>query len=140
MRLTNQLDTSAVLQARLVNAAVNNSVYIFRNEAGAPIGYIAWGRVSRETLNLVFKTRQMPSLPYEWNDGKIKLIFDVVLSKEWSLLARYQFFLYIRKNRIFAYYRGSKLVLCQHKDPRHNGYFWRYRRINLSAIKLIKQG
>lgn len=138
IRMVNQLDTTAVLQTRLVNAAAKDFIHIFRNETGDPIGYAAWAKVSRETLNVVFKTQQLPILPYEWHDGRIKLIFDIVVSNEWAFLARYQLFLYLRKHRLFAYYKNNRPTICQHKYPRSDGYFWQYKRLNPSILKLIK--
>lgn len=138
VRINNQLDTTAVLQSRLANAAAKKNIQIFRNESGELIGYAAWATVSRETLNFVLKTRQLPILPYEWHDGKIKLIFDVVFSRDWALLSRYHFFSYLRKHRFFAYYKNNRAIVCQHKYSRSDGYFWQYKRLNSTTLRLIK--
>lgn len=138
IRATNNLDTSAEQINRLIQSAANKSIHLIHNEAGFPIGYVAWAKISRDTLNLAAKMNRLPALPYEWFDGNIKLIFDLTISKDWATLARYHLFLFLRKHRFFSYYRNNKLTICQHRHPRHNGYFWQYKKLNPLRIKLIK--
>lgn len=138
IRIRNQMDTSAQLQSSILDSILKDSIHIFRNEAGEPIGYITWANVKRETLGFISKTQTLPGYPYEWHEGKIKLFFDLVLSNEWRYLARYRLFLFLRKHRLFAYYRKNKLKICKHKYPRANGYFWHYQRIKPMSMVFFK--
>lgn len=138
IRAENNLDTSAEQKNRLLQSATNKSIHLIRNEAGNPIGYIAWASISRDTLNLVARTNRLPSFPYEWFDGRIKLIYDITISRSWLILAHHHLFLFLRKHRFFSYYRKNKLTICQHRHPRHNGYFWQYKKLSPLKMKLVK--
>ncbi|WP_075187333.1 glycosyltransferase family 25 protein [Teredinibacter haidensis] len=138
IRTDNNLDTPAELQSRIMNAIYSDNIKIFKNENGDPIGYVAWARVKRETLNYLTKVQSLPSFSYEWREGRIKLFFDLVLSYEWRRQARDCFNLFLREHRFFAYYRKNRLKICMHTYSRASGYFWHYKLVNPKRKKIFK--
>ena len=46
---------------------------------GLPRGYVAWADVNTESLLRMCRVDDFPQYNYEWNEGKIKIIIDVLM-------------------------------------------------------------
>ena len=99
-------------------AARCQTATLLYNEFNEPKGYVVWAEISRESLNLLWKTNQFPRYIYEWQEGKIRLILDVsidpgeresmlkalrTLLRSWKVVAfkRRELRLYVRSNTRF---------------------------------------
>lgn len=51
---------------------------IITNKSEKPTGYVIWANISKETFRAMIKHECFPKYPYEWNEGNIILILDVV--------------------------------------------------------------
>ena len=78
------LPTSAAQYFTIKNSVECGFSSILYDLLGKPMGYICWAKVSKETLHLTKRTGKLPRYPFEWNEGEITLITDVVIKKQWS--------------------------------------------------------
>lgn len=108
-RINNNLDTSSWLQARLLSSCENNCVRFFKSNLGGIIGYIAWATVTRETLNMCFKKKHLPFYAYEYSDGRIMFIYDVVFDSSWIEQASDEAFIFLLKKRFFVHAKNRKI-------------------------------
>jgi hemolysin-activating ACP:hemolysin acyltransferase len=119
IRCMTNLNTSAGLLSALQHSAAQGNIELFYSTAKRPIAYIAWAKVTKESLLLMFKTKQMPAYPYEWNEGHFMIVYDIVFSPQWGDKARMDTLDYLFKKRFFAYFRRNKLHVFYRKHNRH---------------------
>ena len=68
---------------------INNSLerglcHVFQHKNAGAIGYVLWAKISVDTLRCMEISKKLPLYPYEWNEGELTLITDVVILKRWS--------------------------------------------------------
>ena len=65
---------------RLLKMSVAQKKYaIYRDISGLPRGYVAWADVNIESLLRIGRTGNFPRYIYEWDEGDIRLVLDVLM-------------------------------------------------------------
>ena len=119
LRSSTQFNTSAELLRWIKNSALSNNVHLFKNTLGVPSGYILWANVNKETLAKIKRSSAFPLHFYEWNEGYITLVLDILITDGWTAFNRSQLMSFLRKRKILAYVRDKKLSLLVRKNWLH---------------------
>ena len=114
IRCDRALSTPPLHLFLLQQSAKNGYVRILKNVMGDQIGYITWISLSSHSLRLSLKTHTIPPYPYEWNEGRIKLIYDGVFLRGWEIIARNELKSFVLKERLVTYYKGDKVKIMKH--------------------------
>jgi hypothetical protein len=77
-RARNGLVTTPEQFSQLRSSAANGTAMIFKDVLYRPIGYIAWANVNKESILRLSTLGKFPCYPYEWNEGGVFLLLDVV--------------------------------------------------------------
>jgi len=109
IRAQSGLITESQLLTALTNSAWNENIKVFNSPFGTPIAYVAWASVNKESFQWMSKTRQMPPFPYEWNEGKLVIIYDIVFSPLWGKAARKELLRFLSEKRFIAYLKRGRL-------------------------------
>lgn len=81
-RARNGLSTTPEQFGQLRNSAANAAAIILKNVLHRPIGYVAWACVNKESILRLSTLGKFPSYMYEWNEGGIFLLLDVVIDAD----------------------------------------------------------
>lgn len=111
IRAQNQLNTTNVELNKIISAATNGHIVIFKSYVQEPIGYLIFARVNSCTLNMIKMNFGEIAYPYEWRSGKIIFIVDLVLSKQQITFARQQLVAHLKSLKIAAFCKREKLSL-----------------------------
>jgi hemolysin-activating ACP:hemolysin acyltransferase len=104
----------------LKNSAQAGTAKLFSDHMGRPAGYVAWAEVNSETARIYLLHGLPPSYPYEWREGHLCVLLDLVIVPGMGKAARAQLrswlrtrraLLFTRKKRHSAYRRGKRLAL-----------------------------
>jgi|GEM_PF-563114 len=114
------LDTPAPLLAALRASALENRVTVFYSAVKTPIAYIAWANLDKDSFSMVSKTRRMPLYPYEWNEGKLMLIYDVAWAPQWMLIAKKSLLKFLLKKRFISFIKHNRLHVWSRKQGIHS--------------------
>lgn len=102
--------------------AVEKKKYqIIRNEVGKAKGYVLWADVSKETARRFLSSNVYPNVFYEWDEGNVLLILDVVIQP--SITVKTKSFLkgLILSRRAVIYRRSDKARFLLRKSNRFYG-------------------
>jgi hemolysin-activating ACP:hemolysin acyltransferase len=116
LRLKAGLDTPVQRLQWLRHSAHFNAVHWFSNLAGRVNGYAVWAKVNRETLRRQQRTGQFPRYFYEWNEGQIMLLLDVVFIDGWHRHNQNQLRRFIKSHKAAAWFRREQLHLLIRKQ------------------------
>jgi hemolysin-activating ACP:hemolysin acyltransferase len=119
IRCLSGLDTTANLLGTLKHSAKEGRVEVFYSTAKNPIAYVAWAEVNKESMSLMTKRKKMPAYPYEWNEGKFIVVYDIVFIPNWGDLARAKTLSFLFQHRFFAYLRRDRLHVFSRVNSRH---------------------
>lgn len=108
VRCRNNLDTPAPLLNILSHSGRNQNIHPFKTVMGEPIGYVAWICVNRESFLMTSKTKTLPPYAYEWNEGKLVIIYDVVFSDGWNEIAKEMLMDFIKRQRLVGYLKRGR--------------------------------
>ena len=92
---------------------------IFWSPLKTPMGYLIWADVNRETILRLYRSGRLPQFDFEWREGKITLILDVVLDPRWKKYCLQSLRGFIASKRIVTYVRKGKLKLLLRDKGRH---------------------
>lgn len=110
-RITAGLNTHPQLLGYLKHSAMEGRIKIFRSPAKTPIGYVAWANVNKYSFLMTTKTRQMSPYLYEWSEGRLMIVYDIVFAPQWNLIARKALLRFLRKKRFVSFLRRGRLHL-----------------------------
>lgn len=105
------------ISTELIRLTINSVSYhkyeIIRDINDRPIGYILWADINIESLQRLRKTRLFPAYCYEWDEGDITLILDILLlsNRNKTILQVVRHFTRDRKK--VAYVKNSKLFFSK---------------------------
>ena len=99
VRLAARLNTSAELLELLLRSSLHGVYHILWSDMQIPIGYITWANIDRYTLAQCEIQKKLPLYDYEWNDGNICLITDIVLVERFRSLAKCELLNFLKKRR-----------------------------------------
>lgn len=134
VRFIHAVDTPTILQQRLLQSCIDGRIRVIKSEQGNLLGYLAWANVTRETMNMLIAIQQLPLYPYEWNDGKLMLIYDIFINRYWQAEAHREIRQYITRRRFYSYFNNGRITLLLRLP-----HAKRFRRIGYSAFNWIKQ-
>lgn len=110
------LETQPPLFRLLRNAAQAGSATLFRDHMHQVIGYAIWAKVSAETAARFVRTGMAPYYFYEWREGGIFLLLDVVIYRHASrpgrrqlmaVLAEHRAVMVARRDRVRLYFKNN---------------------------------
>lgn len=119
IRSASVLETSSHLLSALKNSAENGKIKVFSSGSHSFFAYLAWAEVNKESLVLMGKTKQMPPFLYEWNEGRLMVIYDVVFLPKWGVLAKREILQFLRQVRVVAFLKRGNLHIW---SRRRRGY------------------
>ncbi len=93
------------------NAAENKTLTILLDDDGLEVGYIAWANINKETALKLLQSGAFPHYPYEWSEGNICLIDDIMFIPNKSKNAQKSLSLFLSKKRVIIFYRKHKTTL-----------------------------
>lgn len=111
VRAQNQINTTHIELNKIISAAANGHIVIFKSYVQEPIGYLIFAQVNGCTLNMIKINFGEISYPYEWRSGKITFIVDLALSKRQVTFARQQLLAHLKSVRIAAFFKRGKLSM-----------------------------
>lgn len=126
IRLSREIDTPYKVLSELIFSSRNQCIEVFKfnlkPESKVRIGYMAWMEISKETL--VFMLRHGTLCPhyYEWNEGHILYILDVLFSPRHPTMALSSMLERIRKYRVVVFYRRGRLRIYRRRGKKF--YKW----------------
>ena len=103
------LDTSSSHLQSVLIAAEHKTIRVFYSNDGDLLGYVAWVLVSKETFSVMKYAPYLPSYPYEFNEGRIIVVFDVVFKKTYSRQAKLMAMEFFRRYRFITYLKKGRL-------------------------------
>jgi len=95
----------------LLNNSVAQSCYkIFFDPSGKPAGYMLWADVNEESAARLIRTGQYPVYQYEWDEGDIVMLLDVLVQPlfKYNILADLR--AELRSFPQLVYRKGNRLV------------------------------
>lgn len=107
LRMGRGLSLSGESTLHLSNSYYKDKYRIFRNVKGNSIGYIIWAEVSEESYFRVFNYGYFPKYQYEWDEGNICLILDVVFAQNHACEAKRRFLSFVKSFDFVAFKRRS---------------------------------
>lgn len=121
-----QLDTPHATMQSLRNSAQFGTFEMLCNQLGRNCGYLAWADISKESWRALCERGQFPHYAYEWSEGRLLLLHDVVLAPGMRtvlrrelrrLFARRRAVVFIRRGtmRIYARRQGRLRLVAQRR-------------------------
>lgn len=120
VRCAANIDTPAKLLSQLTECAVDGRAKAFYSATGVPVGYLVWAMVNRESFILLSKTRQMPAYTYEWCEGRLMIVHDVMVLPQWSAVVNPTIRYFLKQKRFVAFLRRGRLHVWSKLKGRFN--------------------
>lgn len=108
IRSQSNLSTSAELLRHLKFSAITNKDIIFKDSFGTPKGYMIWANVNKESLLKLKNSSFYPLYFYEWQEGPIVLILDIMILGGMTRKMRSRLIQFLSEKRIFAFNKNNK--------------------------------
>jgi hemolysin-activating ACP:hemolysin acyltransferase len=125
LRAANRLAISPALIELLRNSAQWNYLEILVDEVQRPIGYVSFARINKSSLERLARTGCIPKYDYEWNEGRIVLVLDVLIVAQARVAAIRQFRALLQRHRVVVAHRRAEPLKIY---LRHGHHFVRMRR------------
>ena len=109
VRCSINVDTPAKLLSELTECAVDGRAKAFYSATGVPVGYLVWAMVNKESFILLSKTRQMPAYSYEWCEGRLMVVHDVMVLPQWSTVVNAAIRDFLKQKRFVAFFLRGRL-------------------------------
>ena len=122
VRAQAKLDTDHQLLIHLRNSFHNKTVEIFFSAMNNSVGYIAWADIDRHSLHMIKTYQTMPIYEYEWSEGNICLIFDIVFIPGFAKTAKAAFLEFLRTRKAIAYLKNKRFRLYLRSHGRYKVY------------------
>lgn len=81
-RIQHGLDSPSILLGNLRDASAAVNHRILKTEVDRAVGYIAWGNVNKESMRILQRDFVLPKYSYEWNEGKLVLVADLLFGHQ----------------------------------------------------------
>jgi hemolysin-activating ACP:hemolysin acyltransferase len=122
IRLAARLNTSAETLGLLLRSSLHGGYKILWSDMHVPIGYIIWANIDRYTLAQCEIQKKIPNYDYEWSDGNICLVTDIVLVQQFKRLAKNELLIFLRKKRLITFFRKGNFSCYVRKLGRHTKF------------------
>jgi len=93
---------------RLVHAAYAGTLPILRNENDDPVGFVCWAGANKDSVRVAEKFNRIPSLPWEFKEGKIALLLEVFFIAPFGQEARVAFRRFLAARRAIYYIKRER--------------------------------
>lgn len=120
IRANSALSTSAEHAQLLLYLANRGQIRIFQDNYFRPIGYVAWSKVTKDTLNLIPALQGNIKYPYERTCGYLYWIDDLVIEPRFRLDGRKRWLRFFKKRRFIAYAKNQRLYTYTRKLNKHH--------------------
>ena len=84
LRVKCGLDTTSDELMVIKRSSLYKLFHFLYDIRGDPMGYICWAEISEDALWMMEASGNLPKYPYEWAEGEIVLITDVVMDQKWK--------------------------------------------------------
>lgn len=121
VRYSVNVSTPPKLLVELADCSVGCRAKIFYSNNGSPVGYIVWASLNKESFILLSKTKKMPAYTYEWCEGRLIVVHDVVVLPQWNSVVNTAIRDFLTQKRFVAFLRRGRL----HVWSKPNGRFKR---------------
>ncbi len=115
LRSRRMLNTSPQELSMLVTSVEGDRVNVFKTAGGEPIGYMAWMSLTPESVRYVKDYRALPPYSYEWSEGRLMMIFDVVVAPGWSKVVFDQMAQMLSGQKVVSYFKRGRLKFLDKK-------------------------
>lgn len=124
LRAINGLSTPPDIFVKLRNCAYANKLIVFKDQLKRPIGYLAFASVNKESALRFLKNGAIPFYPYEWSEGGIFLIIDVVIQKNscFDAVRQIKSLVFSKRAIIFSKRNRCKFYLKKNGKPTHRKF------------------
>jgi len=119
LRCLGNLETPSWHLNSLMIASENRNVKLFHSAEEQLIGYIAWISVTKETFRTMSHTPYLPPYAYEFNEGRLTVVFDVAFHPLFSKEAKNSLVQYVKKKRFIAILKRDRLHTWVRAKGRH---------------------
>ena len=89
------------------HSVISDQYKIFMNNVGQPVGYVIWANVIRESLLSIKRVGRYPMWLYEWQEGNITLILDILFMTD-AVSIKNTLIPLLKSKRVIAYRRKNK--------------------------------
>ncbi|WP_016954663.1 toxin-activating lysine-acyltransferase [Catenovulum agarivorans] len=120
IRANSGLSTSAEHTQLLLYLANRGQIRIFQDNYFRPIGYVAWSKVTKDTLNLIPALQGNIKYPYERTSGYLYWIDDLVIEPRYRLDGRKRWLRFFKKRRFIAYAKNQRLYTYIRRLNKHH--------------------
>lgn len=97
--------------SNLKKSSMFSNIEILSNANNTKLGYVAWASVNKETALQLLQYGLFPHYPYEWSEGNICLIVDVLFIPGKQHEAKKSLLKFLTKKRVIAFQRRNKASL-----------------------------
>lgn len=113
---------SPEVSALLVTANNNNTLALLYNSAGIDIGYIIYAKVNSFSAYALIKYGIYPKYFHEWNEGKISLIYRVMIVNSPSHEIFFALRNFLKINKIFLYRKKEEFRIWRKRNEKFKKY------------------
>lgn len=119
LRAINGLNTPPDLFVKLRNSVYANKLIVFKDQLKRPIGYLAFADVNKASALRFLQKEIFPTYPYEWSEGGITLIIDILVQKNssYDALRQIKNIAFSKRAIIFSRRNKCKLYLKKNGKP-----------------------
>lgn len=105
-RCTHEFNRVMLMNIRL--AATANTLTILWSSKKEPIGFVAWAGVNKDSIYITRKFKQMPTRLWEYKEGHIAHILDVLFLPPFNQEAKYEFKKFVMSRRAIFFSKHEK--------------------------------
>ncbi len=109
LRARRMLNTSPQGLSMLVMSIESGNVEVFKTAGGEPIGYVAWMSLTSESMRYIEEFREFPPYPFEWSEGRLMMIFDVVVAPGWNKVVFDHMAKKLSEQKLVSYFKRGRL-------------------------------
>lgn len=120
-----QLDSSHLFLRTLMSASKAETIQVFYSELGNPIGYVIYANIDKYTYLNVKEMGYTLKYPYEWNEGGICFIQDVLFLNGWKKESARQLRSFIKQRRLIVYKKKERIRALIRRKRLHVSFFAR---------------
>ena len=100
----------------LINSVYSNTYRILRDESNHPIGYIIWASICKDSFLKISHFGGYPKYSFEWQEGNITLILEIVINDSDKSSAFKQLRQFIKSKKILTFINKNRGKLYLKKN------------------------
>jgi hemolysin-activating ACP:hemolysin acyltransferase len=116
IRLKANVEINKKILGYTMNSTIYSGHHSFVDQFGHHNGYIIWANITRESVDKLLRTGAIPKFSYEWGEGRIKLLLDVVFVGGLTRHNHMQFRQFIKAQRAIVFIKKGCCKLFIRKN------------------------